>query len=107
MLPLFETLTRDKIYVILEAPRWSDWMPGPIPRRGGRQARQTGSKILPAHAYRNEEERWCGLLSGSVLFRLVAPPLQLRVVGPYLVQCVWFPSRLLLNGTGHIQNFGL
>jgi hypothetical protein len=53
-----------------------------------------------------EEE--CGhvLLSGLALFRLVAPPLQLGVVGPHLVWGVWFPSRLLLEGTGRIQNLG-
>jgi hypothetical protein len=56
--------------------------------QGGRQARHTGGKILPAHVYCDEEERWCGLLRGSVLFRLVAPPLQAAVVGPYLVQGV-------------------
>jgi hypothetical protein len=66
-----------KIYVILEAPGWSDWMPEPIVGRGGRQAGQTGGKIPPTNIYCNEEERWCGLLLGSVLFRLVAPPLQL------------------------------
>jgi hypothetical protein len=37
------------------------------------------------------------LLSGSVLFRLVTHPLQLGVVGPYLLWGVWFPSRLLLE----------
>jgi hypothetical protein len=46
-----------------------------------------------------------GLLSGLVLFRLVAPPVQSRVVGSYLVQGVWFPSHLSLEGTGRIQNF--
>jgi hypothetical protein len=39
------------------------------------------------------------VLLGLVLFRLVAPPLQLGVVGPYLVWSIWFPSRLLLEGT--------
>jgi hypothetical protein len=92
MPPLPETPVRGKIYVILEAPGWSDWMPGPVPGRGGRWVRQTGSKILPAHVYHNEEERWCRLLLGSVLFRLVAHPLQPGVVGPYLVHVVWFPS---------------
>jgi hypothetical protein len=77
-------------------------MLGPILGRGGRQAGQTSGEILPAHIYHNEEERWCELLPGSVHFRLVAPPLRPGVVGPYLVQGVWFPSRLLLEGTGRI-----
>jgi hypothetical protein len=55
-----------KIYSILEALGWSDWMPGPIPGRGGRRTRQTGGKILPAHGYRNEKERWCVLLPSSI-----------------------------------------
>jgi hypothetical protein len=49
-----------KIYAILEAPR---------------RVGQIGGDILPAQAYRNKEERWSELLLGSVLFRLVAPPL--------------------------------
>jgi hypothetical protein len=60
-------------------------MPGPIPGRGGRRVGQTGSKILPAHDYHHEEKHSYGLLTGSFLFRLVAPPLQPGVVGPYLV----------------------
>jgi hypothetical protein len=46
------------------------------------------------------------LLLGLDLLRLVAPPLQPGVVGPYPVWGVWFPSRLTLEGTDHIQNFG-
>jgi hypothetical protein len=42
-----------------------------------------------------------------VLFMLGAPPLQPRVVGPYPVWGVWFPSHLPLEGSGRIQNFGL
>jgi hypothetical protein len=53
----------------------------------------------------NEGKRWLGLLLGLVLFRLVAPPLQPGVVGPYLAWGVWFLSHLLLGGTGSIQNF--
>jgi hypothetical protein len=67
MSPLLETPELGKIYVILEAPRLSDWMLGPISGQGGRRVGQTGGKILPAHIYRNEEERWCGLLLSSVL----------------------------------------
>jgi hypothetical protein len=44
----------------------------------------------------------CGLLPGLVLSRLVAPPLQPGVVGPYPIQGVWFPSRLLQEGTSRI-----
>jgi hypothetical protein len=77
-------------------------MLGPILGRGGRWVGQTGGKILPTYVYRNEEERWCRLLPGSVLFWLVAPPLHLGMVGPYLVRGVWFPSYLLLEGTDHI-----
>jgi hypothetical protein len=103
---LIETLAPGKIYVILEAPGWSDRMVEPVLGQGGRCVRKIGGKILPAHIYHNEEERWRGLLSGLVLLRLVTPPLQAGVVGPYLVQGVWFLSHLLLEGTGRIQNFG-
>jgi hypothetical protein len=48
-------------------------MPGPVPGWGGKRNRQTGGEILPAHVYRNEEERWFGFLLGLILFRLVAP----------------------------------
>jgi hypothetical protein len=91
-----------KIYVILEALGWSDGMPGPVPGHGGRWVIQTGGKILLAHVYRNVKEIWCGLLPGSILFSLVAPPLQPGVVAPYPVWGVWFPSRLVLEGTGRI-----
>jgi hypothetical protein len=40
---------------------------------------------------------------GLVLLRLVVSPLQPGVVGPYLVWGTWFPSRLTLEGTSHIQ----
>jgi hypothetical protein len=65
-----------------------------------------GGKILPGHDYRNEGKRWCGLLLALVLFRLVAPPLQSGVVGPYLILGVWIPSCLPLEQTGRILNFG-
>jgi hypothetical protein len=52
------------------------------------------------------KKRKRGLLLGLVLFSLVVPPLQPRVVGLYLVWGVWFPSRLPLEGTGRIQNVG-
>jgi hypothetical protein len=81
-------------------------MLGPVQGRRERQNRQTCGEILPAHIYRNEGKRRCGLFSGLILFRLVAPPLQPRVVEPYPVRGVLFPSRLLLEGTGRIQKFG-
>jgi hypothetical protein len=59
------------------------------------------------HDYRFEGKRGCGLLPGLVLSRLVAPPLQLEVVGPYPVRDVWFLRRLLMVETGCIQNFEL
>jgi hypothetical protein len=43
---------------------------------------------------------------GFSSFWVGGPPLSAGVVGPYLVRGVWFPNRLLLEGTGHIQNFG-
>jgi hypothetical protein len=81
-------------------------MPGPILGQGGRHVGQTGGEILPAHDYRNEEKRWCRLHPGSILFRLVAPPLQPGVVGTYPVRGVWFHSHLLLVGTGQIHILG-
>jgi hypothetical protein len=77
--------TLGKIYVILEAPRWSDWISGPNLGWGVRRVGQTGGEIMPAHVYRNGEDKWCILLLGLVLFRLVAPPLQPGVVEPYPV----------------------
>jgi hypothetical protein len=48
---------------------------------------------------------WCGLFSGLVLFRLVVNPLQVGVVGPYLVWSTWFPSHLPLEGIGPYLDF--
>jgi hypothetical protein len=79
-----ETSVLGKIYVILEAHGWSNWMLGLVLGWGGRWVRQTGGEILPVYVYHNEKER-CGLFPGSVLFRLVPPPLQPGVVGPYPV----------------------
>jgi hypothetical protein len=96
----------DRAYPLLKAPGQGDWMPRPIPGRGGRRNEQPGCEIVPAHVYHNEGRRRCGLHPGLVLFKLLAPPLQPRVVGPYPVRGVWFPIRLLLEGTGRIQNYG-
>jgi hypothetical protein len=67
--------------------------------------RQLAKSYLPTTII-NEGKGWRGLLSDFVLFRLVALPLQPGVVGPYLARVVWFPSQLLLERTGRIQNFG-
>jgi hypothetical protein len=37
---------------------------------------------------------------------MLVPPLQPRVVGPYPLRGVWFPSHLPLEGTDGIKNFG-
>jgi hypothetical protein len=41
---------------------------------------------MSAHVLRGGVKGRCGLLPGLVLFRLVAPPLQLGVVGLYLAR---------------------
>jgi hypothetical protein len=43
---------------------------------------------------------------GVSLFRLVDPPLHPGVVALFLVCGAGFPSHVLLEGTGRIQNFG-
>jgi hypothetical protein len=61
---------------------------------------------MPVCVCRDEIEDWYGSLLDLIPFRLAAPPLQPRVVGPYPVWGVWFPIRLPLERTSHIQNFG-
>jgi hypothetical protein len=61
-----------------------------------------GGKILIVHGYCDEWEDPYKLFPGLILFRLVDPPLQSRVVGLYLVRGTWFPSRLLLEETDYI-----
>jgi hypothetical protein len=61
-----------------------------------------GDEMLPVGGYRDGKEDLYGLLSGLVLFRLVAPPLNPGAVGPYPIRGAWFPSHLPLEGTGHI-----
>jgi hypothetical protein len=78
---LLENTAAGKIYSTLKTSGWSVWMPRPVPSQERRHFRQTCSEILPAHVYRDEESRGCRLLLGLVLSRLVAPPLQPRVVG--------------------------
>jgi hypothetical protein len=46
------------------------------------------------------------ITSGLVLFRWATPPLQPRVVGPYLEWGAWLSSRMSLEGTGRIQILG-
>jgi hypothetical protein len=77
-------------------------MHGLVPSWGGRRVGLIGGKILPAHVYHDEEKRWCRLLSGSILFWFVVPPLQPGAVGSYPIWDVWFSSHLLLEGTGRI-----
>jgi hypothetical protein len=43
---------------------------------------QTSGEILSARANYRVEGSWCGSFLGLVLFRLVAPSLQLGVLGP-------------------------
>jgi hypothetical protein len=67
---------------------------------------QTCGKILPVYDHHDGREDRFGSLLSSILFRLVAPPLQLGVVGPYRIRGTWFPSCLPLVGTGRIQILG-
>jgi hypothetical protein len=70
-------------------PEWGDWMPRPIPGRGGTPAEQTGSEVLPVHIYHNEEKWRCGLFPSLVLFSLVTPPSSARSGGTIFdVACV-------------------
>jgi hypothetical protein len=62
---------------------------------------------MPVHSYRYRGNEWCRLLPGLDFFRLVAPPLLLGVVGPFLVRGARFPNHLPLEKTGRIQSFGL
>jgi hypothetical protein len=72
-----------------------------------RRLGQTSGEIIHVRSYRRVEKWRRDLLLRLVLFGLVAPPLQPGVVGPYPVHGVWFSSRLPLEGTNRIQNFGL
>jgi hypothetical protein len=64
-----------------------------------------GGKIPTDRKYCDEREDQYRLFLGLILFKLVVPSLQPGVVGPYLVRGTWFPSRLPLEGTDHIQIF--
>jgi hypothetical protein len=94
-------------YPLLKAPRhvWPEARILPWVEEGARMGRHVVKSCL--HTTIGGWKEWrCGLLPGLVLFSLVVPPLQLRVVGPYPVWGVWFPSRLPLEWTGHIYNLG-
>jgi hypothetical protein len=66
-----------------------------------------GGEIVTVHRYYDGREDWYRLFLGLIPFcRLVAPPLQLGVVGPYLVWRAWFPNHLPLVGTTRIKIFG-
>jgi hypothetical protein len=90
-----------RAYPVPKTPGRRDWTPKPISGRGGRQNRETGGEILPAHDYCEQVKVKVWITPGFSFFRLVAPPLQPGVAGPYLAQAIWFPSYLLLEGTGH------
>jgi hypothetical protein len=94
-------------YLLLRAPRhvWPKAWVSPRVKEGGGMVRQVVKSCLPAPIIGWKKHKR-GLLPGLGLFRLVAPPLQPAVVGLYPVWGVWFPSRLPLEGTGRIQNFG-
>jgi hypothetical protein len=61
---------------------------GRVLGRGVTWSRLTCGEILLAHDYRDRGTYWCRLLMCLVLFRLVVPPLQPGVVGPYPLQDV-------------------
>jgi hypothetical protein len=73
----------------------------------GRWDWQTGGRIMPARSYHTVGKVKVWITPGISSFRLVAPPLQPRVVGLSPVWGVGFPICLPLEGTGHIQIFGL
>jgi hypothetical protein len=59
-------------------------MPSRVTRRS--YSGQVSGKILLARGYRDGRENRYRSGSGLVLFRLMVPPLQLEVMGPYLVR---------------------
>jgi hypothetical protein len=67
---------------------------------------QASGEILSVHGYREGREDRYRSFPSLVLFKLVAPPLQLGVVRPYLVWGTWFPNHHPLEGTSHMQIFG-
>jgi hypothetical protein len=81
------------VYPLREAPGrvWPEaWVsaPGRQERRDG----QTSGEIPSASANHRVEKWWHGSLPRLVIFRLVAHPLQSKVVGSYPVRGVWFSA---------------
>jgi hypothetical protein len=56
-------------------------------------------KSWPPATTEMEERTGTDCSPGLVLFKLVVPPFQPGVVGPYPVRRIWFPYRLSLEGT--------
>jgi hypothetical protein len=79
--------------------------PGVSWARGMGQTGLTGGKFFPTHGFQGGGKCCCGSLLGLVIFRFVVPPLQLGVIGPYLIWGTWFSNRLPLEGTDRIQIF--
>jgi hypothetical protein len=61
-----------------------------------------GGKILTVCKYYDGREDQYILFSDLILFKSVILPLQLGVMGQYLVRDTWFPSHLPLKGTDRI-----
>jgi hypothetical protein len=61
------------------------WLEARVPASGGweRWEGLTGGEIMSGRANRRVEKWWCGYLPRLVLFRLVAPSLQLGEVGSF------------------------
>jgi hypothetical protein len=93
--------------LVVEPPERGCRVPGCVPSWGVRirLTELIGGKILPTRGYRDGGKDWHRLLPGLVLFRLVIPPLQPKVMGPYVIHGTWFPSHLLLEGTGPYSDF--
>jgi hypothetical protein len=91
----------------LDTPEHSYWGPERMSCWGARMRKivLTGGEILPACGYLDGRRGWCGLLPGLVLFRLLISHLQPRVVGPYLIWCIWFPNHLPMEETGSYPDF--
>jgi hypothetical protein len=61
---------------------------------------------MSVRGYCDAREDRYGSFLGLVLFRLVAPLVQIGVVGPYLVHGTWFPSHIPLERTSRIPFVG-
>jgi hypothetical protein len=70
-------------------------------------SRQTCGEILFVCGYRDGRDDRYGLLLSPVLFRLVVPPLQSGMVGPYPVWGTWLASCLPLERTSSYSDLGL